>query len=722
MKSILLACILPLSFSFGLSNPTNETNADPIYVKSSATGNNDGSSWRDAFTDLKDALSAAKEFDNEVHIYVAQGTYYPTSGNDRNISFEIPENVTLRGGFKGDELGQYINSDWRTYPTILSGNIGNKNNQIDNSYHVLKATNLNTRISISGFVIRDGYANGSGEDRHGAGIYINSVTDEQYPSGIYSCLLTNNIAASGDGGAIYVENSEVRISYVTFFENESRGDGGALCLRGSLSKATVGNTTFIQNSSREEEGGAIAAFGSSLSVGSTAFIQNSAQQGGAVYTGKNTFLSSGRSTYFKNQSGQGLGSAIRVRRSAIINEDIYWKNESTSSISVDSSLSITYTLSEELFPGEGNISADPLFRNEAELDINLSAGSPAINATKDGISDLGARQYYGELPPKLVILRVKQDAIGFNNGANWLSAYTSLQDALARAKELDTKIEIWVAEGTYFPTSESDRSTSFELTNNVNLIGGFVGNEQEKYERNPDQHLTTLSGNILSSSAGDNSWHVIRADSLFEPAVLDGFTITGGYASGSGSDRHGAGMLLTNSQNLQINNCTFKNNRAPSGDGGAVFAANSRDITFQDCQFISNIAKGDGGAVYIPNSSNHFDFFTSIFEGNESTEEEGGAIATFGRNNHVYSSLFFKNKARSGGAVYNAKLGAIEILHSTLSKNVADAGLGSAVYTRGDFTSSLSIYWNNSGDTPIQSDNPSGVNWEVNFSIVEGGW
>src|SRR5271157_6174441 len=56
---------------------TNPTNI--CYVKSNASGKNDGSSWGNAFTDLQSALgsSACPE------IWVAAGTYKPTSGTER---------------------------------------------------------------------------------------------------------------------------------------------------------------------------------------------------------------------------------------------------------------------------------------------------------------------------------------------------------------------------------------------------------------------------------------------------------------------------------------------------------------------------------------------------------------------------------------------------------------------------------------------------------------
>ena len=74
-----------------------------LYVDVSARGANDGSSWGNALTSLRDALTLA-EWGREIR--VAKGVYTPDRGlgiarEDREASFHLPSGLTLRGGYAG---------------------------------------------------------------------------------------------------------------------------------------------------------------------------------------------------------------------------------------------------------------------------------------------------------------------------------------------------------------------------------------------------------------------------------------------------------------------------------------------------------------------------------------------------------------------------------------------------------------------------------------------
>lgn len=91
-----------------------------IYVRSVSSGSNNGTSWANAYGSLQSALSAAT---SGKQIWVAKGTYKPTAGTDRTVSFQMKSGVKIYGGFAGTEtlIGQRANyGPGETNETLLS--------------------------------------------------------------------------------------------------------------------------------------------------------------------------------------------------------------------------------------------------------------------------------------------------------------------------------------------------------------------------------------------------------------------------------------------------------------------------------------------------------------------------------------------------------------------------------------------------------------------------
>lgn len=272
-------------------------------------------------------------------------------------------------------------------------------------------------------------------------------------------------------------------------------------------------------------------------------------------------------------------------------------------------------------------------------------------------------------PVNLQHIYVNGAATGNNSGSSWPHAFTRLQDAIAIAEAGDT---IWVAEGTYKPTDDTDREKRFLLKNGVVLLGGFNGTECTTVERDPTLYETILSGDIgVSGDSTDNSFHVLFTIGTDSTTVLDGFTITGGQAihpDGNAYSGHldkGGGLYVGTIATLpyaspRIRNCRFIYNTGKNG--GAIycdgtFDDRSADPIFESCTFEYNQATSAGGAIHKKGLSHPDRAFTvrNCRFGYNRSAREGGAIYLFDAGNFsVFSNThFYHNFAiSSGGAVY----------------------------------------------------------------------
>ena len=165
MKINLKNIILP--FFILLSIPSH---SKVIYVNGNIVGgNNDGTSWQDSYSNFQDAITEAVYGDS---IWIAEGTYFPTTNTNQDISFELKNGVKWFGGFQGNET-DLSQRDYELYPTILSGDIGVQGDNSDNCYNVLSgpfgsSTNTIEYALIDGFVIQDANANYNAGHEFGA--------------------------------------------------------------------------------------------------------------------------------------------------------------------------------------------------------------------------------------------------------------------------------------------------------------------------------------------------------------------------------------------------------------------------------------------------------------------------------------------------------------------------------------------------------------------------
>jgi hypothetical protein len=267
-----------------------------IYVDAGATGNNDGTSWANAYTHLTPALAAVLAGIAGQQVRVAGGIYKPTEGLDRNATFALKNLVALQGGYAGSQAANPDLRDLSAYPTVLSGDIGVPGDNSDNSFHIVTGTS-----GITSGTLVDGFTLTAGNGDRGGGVFLTSAS----PS-ISNCIFTGNFASTGGGAVANVGSSPI-ITNCTFNQNGSGSEGGAI-LDASSSSPSITSCTFTANSAAF--GGAIVNSGSSApTISKCSFIRNMAGSGGAVenYTAATPkFLN----CIFQGNSASANGGAI----------------------------------------------------------------------------------------------------------------------------------------------------------------------------------------------------------------------------------------------------------------------------------------------------------------------------------------------------------------------------------------------------------------------------
>ena len=431
----------------------------------------------------------------------------------------------------------------------------------------------------------------------------------------------------------------------------------------------------------------------------------------------------------------GFGSIASVN----IYDSFSTANETTYSLSVDDSSIATATLD-----GSGNLTI---------TEVGVGTTYVRVTATND----------LGESSTLVITVKIRSGVLyvdashtsGTKDGSSWATAYDTLTAALSAAQSGQ---EIWVADGVYYAStpeaspSAGDKYKYFDLPGGVAIYGGFAGDETSLDERDPDTHLTILSGdldqndlnrsdNITDTAAeivGNNTWLLVATDSDSDDFRLDGFVLTGAktdVATGSGNwagifitnganngvianckfrgfDSAGSGGALYNlSTGLVLENCEFSGNRTDA-NGGAL--ASSKALTLTDCVFQSNSALGHGGAVHLSGSTHLIR--RCVFQGN-SCEMDGGAISfTDGGNAAITNCLVTGNSAyggtsnSNGGAFAVGSASTLTITSSTICSNNSEYSGGafwiygaSHVYLRncivrenaraGDTAHTYAFYW-----------------------------
>ena len=425
-----------------------------------------------------------------------------------------------------------------------------------------------------------------------------------------NCLFVGNTGPNY-GGAIAAIGS---VTNSIFTGNSASVFGGAISIAG-----TVTDCVFRENSATFG-GGAIHGEGTFTNI---LCYDNSAPKGGAIYVEGDTLVLTNATIV--NNDASDTGGGIYAYDNLVLTNSIVWNNTASDGIEIANN-GILPAIDHSLVGGSGgsgagwdpsigidgggNVDADPLFGGTPGEELRLSWASPCVNGgdnaapellptdyagnprIEDGVVDMGAYEFKCAPGP---VAFFDTGASGTGDGSSWNDAYTVFRMGATTACSGIT--ELWVAEGTYTPTSFDDRAATFQLANGIGAYGGFAGIETSRSQRRPGDHPTILSGEIGNPPVGDDILHVVTGTGTDSTAILDGFIVSGGFASETYPDDRGAGMVnLPGSPT--VTNVVFRNNTAVGGGGGMYNYVGSAPI-LSNVVFDGNAASlTDGGGMY----------------------------------------------------------------------------------------------------------------------------
>ena len=505
-------------------------------------------------------------------------------------------------------------------------------------------------VSNSAFIDNSRYSG------HGCAIYSqdSSLT-------VIESTFSGNIANYGWGGAIYSQNSNLSVTDSTFIGNHAIM-GGAIyacdCSNLKVVKSKFRNN-IAEKSGRDPEGGAIYVNGSDLTIFGCEFYDNSARQGtfyghGGAISSINSNLTISESIFGNNSASVHSGAIMISNSTSHIDFSDFINNSADNGGALFVAFGKNVTICKSNFVNNSAKNSATIY----ELgDVNLIIKDSYFvdNNADNGISITANK---GDIINSVFVDDVISGSISISDDCLILTTSSFSISNISNAFN-DSQIAISVNESHGFNGTVSvtigDESYEIYLTNGIgskNIIISvpgtykaillFKGNEKFTYAEIESNEFRIKAPSIAdlydliknSTSSPVALEHDYKFDMKYDSELINGIVIDKDIEIEGNAHVIDAGGIarifnVTNG-NVKIENVTLINGNASSG--GAIIASKESNLTVIGSTFTGNNASS-GGAIC---SEGVLNVYNSTFENN--IAENG--IGVMANNGEIVKSNF----------------------------------------------------------------------------------